>query len=155
MHTTLLPGAVNRTDLAPNRRMLRMPLKMRTVTRAGFEVSTRVRTHFDRRSDPSEIVTFVYGYGQGAVLYSTIPLDFYLDGASCVIGPAIRNTYTPNVVHYAAGLASDACGNGSSPIVGSCAAVMCYSKSMAESLPPFLCCLRSSSIIALMAWAIS
>ena len=35
--------------------MLRIPLKMRTVTRAGFDVSTRVRTHLDRRSEPSEI----------------------------------------------------------------------------------------------------
>src|SRR3954469_19562843 len=55
MHTTVRPGAVKRTVFAPNRRMLRMPLKMRTVTRAGFDVTTRVRTHFERRSDPSEI----------------------------------------------------------------------------------------------------
>ena len=48
------------------------------------------------------IVTFCYGHGQGAVIYSTIPLDFYLQGA----GPNppldnMRNVYAPNVVRYA------------------------------------------------------
>src|SRR5688572_26811134 len=56
MHTTFRPAAVKRTVFAPNRRRLRMPLKMRTVTRAGFDVSTSVRTHLDRRSDPREIL---------------------------------------------------------------------------------------------------
>ncbi|HWO20239.1 MAG TPA: hypothetical protein VNO30_15830 [Kofleriaceae bacterium] len=48
------------------------------------------------------IVTFCYGHGQGAVIYSTIPLDYYLQGA----GPNppldnMRNIYAPNVVRYA------------------------------------------------------
>ena len=33
-----------------------MPLKMRTVTRAGLDESTSVLTHLERRSDPREIL---------------------------------------------------------------------------------------------------
>lgn len=61
------------------------------------------------RANRSEIVTMCYGFGAGAVVYSTIPLDFYLDG----IGPQpvsdnLRLMYAPNVVAY--GLAG-ACAN--------------------------------------------
>jgi hypothetical protein len=61
------------------------------------------------RANPSEIVTMCYGFGAGAVVYSTIPLDFYLEG----IGPQpvsdnLRLIYAPNVVAY--GLAG-ACAN--------------------------------------------
>src|SRR5262249_47357125 len=31
------------------------------------------------QTDPTHIVTFAYGYGAGTVIYSSIPLDFYLD----------------------------------------------------------------------------
>ena len=56
--------------------------------------------------DASNIVTFSYGFGAGNVIYSTIPLDFYLDG----LGPAqvssnFRDIYAPNVVDYGAELA--------------------------------------------------
>lgn len=63
-------------------------------------------------NDPSQIVTFVYGYGEGAVVYSSIPLDHYLNGASPA---AFRTIYAPNVVHYAAfeaGAVVGFCGNG-------------------------------------------
>jgi hypothetical protein len=50
------------------------------------------------RSNPAELVTFSYQFGAGAVLYSTIPLDFYLDNAS----PGFATVYAPNVVAYAA-----------------------------------------------------
>jgi len=58
------------------------------------------------RTDPQRIVTFLYPYGNGAVLYSTIPLDGFLAG----LGPdpprtAFANTYAVNVVDYAARLA--------------------------------------------------
>ncbi|HEX4962806.1 MAG TPA: hypothetical protein VF173_18365 [Thermoanaerobaculia bacterium] len=58
------------------------------------------------RTDPSQIVTFLYPFGNGAVLYSTIPLDHFLMGA----GPnppqaAFAGTYAVNVVDYAARLA--------------------------------------------------
>ncbi|WP_428266854.1 hypothetical protein [Haliangium sp.] len=53
------------------------------------------------RTNQSEIVSMCYGYGQGAVYYSTIPLDFYLAGA----GPNpprdnFAQVYAPNVVAY-------------------------------------------------------
>jgi Ca2+-binding RTX toxin-like protein len=50
------------------------------------------------RSNPSEIVTFSYEVGSGNVVYSSIPLDFYLDG----FGPFenFSNIYAPNVVEY-------------------------------------------------------
>jgi hypothetical protein len=50
----------------------------------------------------SHVVTFCYSVGRGAVIYSTIPLDFYLQGLG--LDPpqnAMRFTYAPNVVNYA------------------------------------------------------
>ncbi|MFA5941165.1 MAG: PKD domain-containing protein [Sinimarinibacterium sp.] len=52
----------------------------------------------------SHSVLFSYGHGAGKVLYSSIPLDFYLAGNNCNIGPTARNVYTPNVITYAASL---------------------------------------------------
>lgn len=54
------------------------------------------------RTVTSESVTFSYPYGDGRVVYSTIPLDFYLDG----LGPNppqddMVSVYAPNVVAYA------------------------------------------------------
>ena len=54
------------------------------------------------RAAPGEVVLFAYPYGTGWVVYSTIPLDFYLGGS----GPAsFRNVYAPNVVAFGASLA--------------------------------------------------
>lgn len=55
------------------------------------------------RTAPNEVVTFSYPHGAGCVIYSTIPLDYYLAGN----GPNpprdnFTNIYAPNVVHYAA-----------------------------------------------------
>lgn len=55
------------------------------------------------RSNPDEIVTFSYCYGSGGVVYSSIPLDYYLAG----FGPALvranfAEIYAPNVVAYGA-----------------------------------------------------
>jgi extracellular elastinolytic metalloproteinase len=55
------------------------------------------------QTDPTYIVTFAYPYGSGWVIYSTIPLDYYLAGAGSV--PAFANIYAPNVVAYGALLA--------------------------------------------------
>jgi hypothetical protein len=51
----------------------------------------------------NRIVTFCYPVGRGAVVYSTIPLDFYLQGFFGGLPPegALRNIYAPNVVRYA------------------------------------------------------
>ncbi|HYU31529.1 MAG TPA: hypothetical protein VEW48_05160, partial [Thermoanaerobaculia bacterium] len=60
------------------------------------------------RPDPADalshnrLVTFAYAYGNGAVIYSTIPLDQFLAGS----GPNppranFTGIYAPNVVHYA------------------------------------------------------
>jgi len=53
------------------------------------------------RGSPNEIVTFSYRYGVGAVIYSSIPLDFYLDGSN-----NFSTIYAPNVVAYGASLSS-------------------------------------------------
>lgn len=59
------------------------------------------------QTSPQNLVTFSYKYGAGAVVYSTIPLDYYLAG----YGPdpaasAFRSMYAPNVVAYAASLSN-------------------------------------------------
>lgn len=56
------------------------------------------------RTDPSEIVTFSYCFGAGGVVYSSIPLDYYLEGQ----GPPevfdnIRLIYAPNIIAYTQG----------------------------------------------------
>src|SRR5690606_35183576 len=55
---------------------------------------------------PGNVVTFSYRFGAGSVVYSSIPLDFYLYGGKA----EFRTIYAPNVIAYAAGLNS--CGNG-------------------------------------------
>jgi len=57
-------------------------------------------------NDPTHIVTFLYTYGAGAVMYSSIPLDFYRGGST-----PFATVYGVNVVHYAAYLVGS-CGNG-------------------------------------------
>jgi len=55
------------------------------------------------RGNPDEIVTLSYHYGSGCVVYSTIPLDYYLGGSGN--NPPRDNfalIYAPNVVAYAA-----------------------------------------------------
>jgi hypothetical protein len=53
------------------------------------------------RTDADEIVDVTYMLGNGAVHYSTIPLDFYLEGET----PAeFEDVYAPNLVSYAADL---------------------------------------------------
>jgi len=47
------------------------------------------------------LVDATYAHGSGFVHYSTIPLDFYLDGNNPA---AFRDTYAPNVAAYAAEL---------------------------------------------------
>lgn len=64
------------------------------------------------RADATRVVTFAYGFGRGAVVYSSIPLDFYLDGNSCTIGATVRDVYAVNAVTYAAVLSEARCGNG-------------------------------------------
>ncbi len=54
------------------------------------------------RGNPSELVLYAYRHGKGWVIYSTIPLDYYLAGN----GPAgvranLMNVYAPNVLAYA------------------------------------------------------
>ena len=48
------------------------------------------------RPTSTEAVTFAYPYGAGWVVYSSIPLDFFLDGGAT----AVRDSYAPNVVDY-------------------------------------------------------
>jgi len=70
----------------------------------GYAVSNTLPPGAQRifsRTDPQQIVLYSYGYGQGKVIYATIPLDFYLAG----FGPPAVNTnmaiYAANVLAYA------------------------------------------------------
>ncbi len=57
------------------------------------------------RPNPAEIVTFSYPEGAGAVIYSSIPLDFYLrGGGNNPPRDNINNIYAPNILAYAASL---------------------------------------------------
>lgn len=50
------------------------------------------------RGNPDEIVTFSYQYGLGKVIYSSIPLDYYLNGSPPI---AFSTIYAPNVLAHA------------------------------------------------------
>lgn len=49
-------------------------------------------------ANPAQAVTFCYGLGAGSVTYSTIPLDYYLNGSNPA---AFRTVYAPNVIEWA------------------------------------------------------
>ena len=49
-------------------------------------------------------MTFSYPYGSGAVIYSTMPLDFYLGSGTSQPQVNYRDVYAPNVVQYASEL---------------------------------------------------
>jgi len=56
-------------------------------------------------NDPQHLVLYSYPFGAGKVLYSTIPLDFYLAGSgSSGVGFRFRAVYAPNVLAHAANL---------------------------------------------------
>jgi hypothetical protein len=55
------------------------------------------------QGNADQIVAFSYPLGAGFVYYSTIPLDYYLDGGSCGPGGITTNlqlVYTPNALTY-------------------------------------------------------
>jgi large repetitive protein len=52
------------------------------------------------RGDPTHLVTYSYSLGQGKVVYSTIPLDFYLGGSGDPTVVASMRNYAANVVAY-------------------------------------------------------
>ena len=64
---------------------------------AEFILSTEISTN---------IVTFAYGFGMGTVVYSSIPLDYYLSGISYSSAAAGMNIYAANIVDYAANILS-------------------------------------------------
>lgn len=64
------------------------------------------------RNDPGQVVTFAYGFGAGAVIYSSIPLDFYLGTSTCGPSVAMRNIYAVNAIAYAVTLTNGVCGDG-------------------------------------------
>jgi hypothetical protein len=60
-----------------------------------------LRTPITSAGDTNAIVAFSYQLGGGFIYYSTIPLDFYLDGGNCgAIGVNAIPVYTPNVLTY-------------------------------------------------------
>lgn len=55
--------------------------------------------------NPDQAVTFAYPYGEGWVVYSSIPLDFYLTGSGpTTVSRNLRTIYAPNVLTWAASL---------------------------------------------------
>lgn len=53
-------------------------------------------------ANPNNLVLFSYSFGSGRVLYSTIPLDFYLAGSGpSGVSSRFRNVYAPNVLAHA------------------------------------------------------
>ena len=59
------------------------------------------------RSDPTEIVTFGYCHEDGGVIYSSIPLDFYLGGSN-----NFSDIYAPNIVAFGTDDEDFACTDG-------------------------------------------
>jgi hypothetical protein len=53
------------------------------------------------QGNPAHLVTYSYGHGLGTVVYSTIPLDYYLDGFGVGGLNANMRNYAANVVAYA------------------------------------------------------
>lgn len=62
-------------------------------------------TAFLNNGTAGNIVDFSYSFGSGAVHYSSIPLDFYIDGGGDN-GDSFRNIYTPNVLAQVSSLAN-------------------------------------------------
>lgn len=54
-------------------------------------------------NDPSHVVTFAYDFGAGTVVYSTIPLDYYLSGNGPADVPVNMEIYAANLLAAAAG----------------------------------------------------
>ena len=52
------------------------------------------------RTDPTHLVLYSYPFGQGKVVYSTIPLDFYIGGAGSANLVINMRNYAANVVAY-------------------------------------------------------
>ncbi|WP_108811312.1 PEPxxWA-CTERM sorting domain-containing protein [Sphingorhabdus sp. Alg231-15] len=61
-------------------------------------------TAFLNNGTAGNVVDFSYSFGSGAVHYSSIPLDFYIDGGGSN-GDSFRNIYTPNVLAQVSSLA--------------------------------------------------
>jgi Ca2+-binding RTX toxin-like protein len=64
----------------------------------------------------AQAVTFAYSYGKGYVVYSSIPLDFYLSGSSPV---ALGSIYAPNALAYGASLLDNVQDNFNSGVANS------------------------------------
>ncbi|HYX51947.1 MAG TPA: hypothetical protein VE783_00740, partial [Candidatus Limnocylindrales bacterium] len=52
------------------------------------------------QTNPAHWVLYTYPFGQGTVIYSTIPLDFYLDGSGSPTVNTNMQNYAANVVAY-------------------------------------------------------
>lgn len=79
------------------------------VSTHGFAIGGTLPTGADlilSTGDASQIVTFSYSHGAGSVIYSTIPLDFYLSGDTVGSGPnslfGMAEEYATNLIDYAA-----------------------------------------------------
>ncbi|MCI0439018.1 MAG: Ig-like domain-containing protein, partial [Chloroflexi bacterium] len=53
------------------------------------------------RTDPAHLVTYSYPFGSGHVIYSTIPLDHYLNGSGSPTVNENMHRYAANVIAYA------------------------------------------------------
>lgn len=55
-------------------------------------------------SDGSEVVVFSYQFGSGSVIYSTIPIDYYLNGSGPADTQEGMEQYYENLIEYAASI---------------------------------------------------
>lgn len=122
--STILPGVIGVRETGVNNAVIDFPVGSPILTGPGGTLTnasldggnssshgyvatgtlpggSQVLAH---RTATTEAVTFKYNWGAGQVIYSTIPLDFYLGGSS-----AFRSPYAVNVIAYAAGLGFTTC----------------------------------------------
>ncbi len=80
-----------------------------TLSSHGFAIAGTLPEGADlilSRTSPLDIVTFEYAFGLGHVVYSTIPLDFYLGGGTTVA--LAMQAYAANLLFYASNNLSSA-----------------------------------------------
>ncbi len=75
----------------------------------GYTVSSSLPLNAKRilsNGISTQLITFSYKFGAGSVIYSSIPLDFYLFSGTFCNSPSFRDIYAPNVLAYANSLRS-------------------------------------------------
>jgi large repetitive protein len=107
----LLPDAIGRIDNGPGGVLTDATLDDGNYSNHGFSVAGSLPADADlllaRGGNDADIVTFGYDYGEGHVIYSSIPLDFYSSGSGSGLTPAEAEAYAANLIDYGAKQAFD------------------------------------------------